>query len=133
MRRQAIPIAKLGRDELPTTPSLRRGQVYNRASSNIEGAPKRSDGGLLSSVFVFLMRLNLQLGILNGTPDEQELVPTEAKRFPSVRIASSESCQNRELGDRRRINRSFLGISDLGVQPGPTHIREVQLRPRERP
>ena len=132
MRRQAIPIAKLGRDELPTTPSLRRGQVYKRASSNIEGAPKRSDSGLLIRVYV-PDGLNLQLGILNGTPDEQELVPTEAKRFPSVRIASSESCQNRERGDRRRINRSFLRISDLGVQPGPTHIREVQLRPRERP
>jgi hypothetical protein len=33
---------------------------------------------------VFLTRLNLPLGILNGTPDEQELVPTEEKRFPSV-------------------------------------------------
>jgi hypothetical protein len=30
---------------------------------------------------VFLTRLNPQLGILNGTPDEQELVRTEEKRF----------------------------------------------------
>jgi prepilin-type N-terminal cleavage/methylation domain-containing protein len=36
-----------GRDELPTAPSLRRGQVYKRASPKIEGAPKRSAGGLL--------------------------------------------------------------------------------------
>ena len=36
-----------GRDELPTTPSLRRGQVCRRVSSEIKGAPKRSDGGLL--------------------------------------------------------------------------------------
>ena len=47
-------------------------------SLNLVGTSSRS------SVFVFLMWLNLQLGIRNGTPDEQELVPTEEKRFPSV-------------------------------------------------
>ena len=40
----------IGRDELPTTPSLRRGQVYKRVSSEIKGTPKRSDGGLLVRV-----------------------------------------------------------------------------------
>ena len=39
--------AAAGRDELPTTPSLRRDQVHNLVRSCSEGGPQRSDGGPL--------------------------------------------------------------------------------------
>jgi hypothetical protein len=61
----------IGRDELPTTPGLHRGQVYRRVSSEIKGAPKRSDGGPL-------VRVLTTTGFPKPT-DEQELVPTEER------------------------------------------------------
>ena len=36
-----------GRDELPTSPGLRRGEAQSASQAITEGAPKRSDGGLL--------------------------------------------------------------------------------------
>jgi hypothetical protein len=47
---------------------------------------------------VFLTRLNLPLGILNGTPDEQELVPRKTAsikdpQFPPARTRSEDSGQ----------------------------------------
>jgi triphosphoribosyl-dephospho-CoA synthase len=39
--------AATGRDELPTTPSLRRDRVHDLVRSRSEGAPQRSDGPLI--------------------------------------------------------------------------------------
>jgi hypothetical protein len=45
-------ISLIGRDELPTTPSLRRGQLHDFEEPCDEGASKRSDGGLLIRVLL---------------------------------------------------------------------------------
>jgi hypothetical protein len=63
-----------GRNPLLITPAaagLRRGQVYRRVSSEIKGAPKRSDGDLLVRV--------LTTTRFPKPTDEQEFVPTEER------------------------------------------------------
>ena len=59
-----------GRDALPTTQSLRRGQAVRRVRPDSKGAPKRSDGGPL-------IRRNLGKACIRRITDERELIAAD--------------------------------------------------------
>ena len=69
---RTVTAPKCGRDDLPTTQGLRRGQAQSVARPISQGAPKRSDGGLLVPEPATERSLRIM-------PDEQELIPAGRK------------------------------------------------------